>query len=350
MKPRHSVQKMRPYSPPSSGRNDKIRLDFNENTLGCSPKVVEHLKNVLTQPLLSVYPEYEATRPAVAKFLNVAEDQLVLTNGTDEAIQVLVNTFVEPDEEVLLMTPSYAMYRFYAEVAGARVREIEYEPETLAFPADRFVANINNQTRLVMIANPNNPTGTAISIMHVEKLLRANANCGVLIDEAYFEFCGKTALPYIQRYPNLFVSRTFSKAFGMAAMRLGCVVSNAENVAAMRKAQSPYSVNLLAALAAPVALEDRAYVETYVKEVLSARDMLYSGLSELGIRHWRSEGNFILFHVGDKAPTVCAELRARGILVRDRSYELAGCVRVTVGTKDQTKRFLQGLKETLASA
>lgn len=347
MKPRHAVQKMRPYSPPSSGRADRIRLDFNENTVGASPKVVDKLKEALSQSLLSVYPEYEQTRPALARFLNVAEDQLVLTNGTDEAIQVLVNTFVEPDEEVLIMTPSYAMYRFYAEVAGARVREIDYDPETLAFPVDRFVANINNQTKLVMLANPNNPTGTGISIMHVEKVLRANPNCAVLIDEAYFEFCGKTALPFIQRYSNLFVSRTFSKAYGMAAMRMGCLVSNAENVANMRKAQSPYSVNLLAAIAATAAVQDREYVETYVKEVLSARDMMYSGLSELGVRHWRSEGNFILFHVGDKAGAICAGLRDKGVLVRDRSYELAGCVRVTVGTKDQTKRFLQGLKELL---
>lgn len=347
MKPRHSVQKMRPYSPPSSGRQDKIRLDFNENTVGCSPKVAEHLKSVLSQPLLSAYPEYEATRPALARFLNITEDQLVLTNGTDEAIQLLVNTFVEPDEEVLIMTPSYAMYRFYAEVAGARVREIEYDSETLAFPADRFVANINSQTKLVMIANPNNPTGTAISIMHVERLLRANPNCGVLVDEAYFEFCGKTAMPFIQRYHNLFVSRTFSKVYGLAAMRIGCLVSHAENVTHMRKAQSPYSVNLLAAMAAAVAIEDRQYVETYVKEVLSARDMMYSGLSELSVRHWRSEGNFILFHVGERAPEVCSALRGRGILVRDRSYELPGCVRVTVGTKDQTKRFLQNLKEVL---
>jgi histidinol-phosphate aminotransferase len=133
----------------------------------------------------------------------------------------------------------------------------------------------------------------------------------------------------------------------MTAMRMGCLVSNAENVANMRKAQSPYSVNLLAAMAATAAVQDREYVETYVKEVLSARDMMYSGLSELGVRHWRSEGNFILFHVGDKAEAICAGLRDKGILVRNRSYELAGCVRVTVGSKDQTKRFLQGLKELL---
>ena len=347
MKPRHSVSKMKPYAPPAGGRGDKIRLDFNENTVGCSPRVAEYLKGAITQPMVSVYPEYEETRPALARFFNVQPEELVLTNGTDEAIQLLVNTFVEPDDEVLLMHPSYAMYRFYAEVAGARVREIEYEAETLVFPVERFVANINNQTKLVMLANPNNPTGTAISIMHVEKVLRANPNCGVLIDEAYFEFCGKTALPFIQRYQNLFVSRTFSKAYGMAALRMGCLLSHAENVAHLRKAQSPYSVNLLAAKAAAVAVQDRDYIDGYVREVLSARDMLYSGLSEMSVRHWRSEGNFVLFHIGDRAGEICGKLRTKGLLVRDRSYELPGCVRVTVGTKDQTRQFLQHLKEML---
>ena len=347
MKPRHSVLKMRPYSPPSSGRADKIRLDFNENTVGCSPKVAEFLKTAITQAQLSVYPEYEETRPKLARHFGVDPGQLLLTNGTDEAIQVLVNTFVEPDEEVLLMHPSYAMYRFYAEVAGARVREIEYDAETLAFPVDRFVANINNQTKLVMLANPNNPTGTSVSMLQVERVLRANPNCAVLMDEAYFEFCGKTALPFIQRYQNLFISRTFSKAYGMAAMRMGCLMSHEDNIANMRKAQSPYSVNLLAAMAAAVAVDDREYVENYVKEALSARDLIYAGLAEMTVRHWRSEGNFVLFHMGERAGDICAELRRRGILVRDRSYELPGCIRVTVGTKDQARKFLQQLKEIL---
>jgi len=347
MKPRQAVAKMKPYSPPASGRDEKIRLDFNENTVGCSPKVAEFIKSRTLEPFLSVYPEYDETRPKLASFFHVEPDQILLTNGTDEAIQVLVNTFVEADEEVLLMRPSYAMYRFYAEVAGARVREIDYDAETMSFPADKFVANISSETKLVMLANPNNPTGTGISVLQLERVVRANPNCAVLVDEAYFEFCGKTMLPFITRYQNLFVSRTFSKIYGMAGLRMGCLMSAAENIGHMRKAQSPYSVNRLAAAAAVVAVEDGEYIENYVKEVRSARDMVYSGLAEMGVRHWRSEGNFVLFHVGERAVEIRDALRAKGILVRDRSYELPGCVRVTIGTKDQTRRFLQALKETL---
>jgi histidinol-phosphate aminotransferase len=347
MKPRHAVQKMKPYSPPAAGRDGRVRLDFNENTVGCSPRVADLIRTAVLEPFLAAYPEYEEARPKLAAFFRVDPDQLLLTNGTDEAIQVLVNTFVDADDEVLLMRPSYAMYRFYAEVAGARVREIEYDVETLSFPADKFVANITADTKLVMLANPNNPTGTGVSVLQLERVVRANPNCAVLVDEAYFEFCGKTMLPYLGRYPNLFVSRTFSKAYGLAGMRMGCLMSSAGNVLHLRRAQSPYSVNRLAAAAAMAAVDDPGYIEGYVKEVLSARDMIYSGLTEMGIRHWRSEGNFLLFNVGERASEIRDAMRERGILVRDRSYELPGCVRVTVGTKEQSRRFLQALKEIL---
>lgn len=347
MKARDAILKMRPYSPPSSGRAGMVRLDFNENTVGCSPKVLEKVQEALSQSLLSVYPEYEEVRPALAKFYGVQPEELLITNGTDEAIQVLINTFVDDDDEVLLMHPSYAMYRFYAEVAGARVREIEYEQETLGFPAERFIANINAQTKAVLVANPNNPTGTGISMLHLERILRANPQAAVLIDEAYFEFSGKTALPYIQRYQNLFISRTFSKAYGLAGLRVGCLLSHADNIAPMRKAQSPYSVNVVAALAAKAATEDREYMETYVKEVLAGRDMIYSGLADLNVRYWRSEGNFVLFQAGEKAVPIRDEMRRRGILVRDRSYEIPGCLRVTCGSKEQNRRFLAALKELL---
>ena len=241
--PRPAVLNMAPYHPPSGGRAGKLRLDFNENTEGCSPKVAEYLRQVLTQPLLAVYPEYEETRPALAAFFGVKPEELLLSNGTDEAIQVLINTYVDDGDEVLVLTPSYAMYRFYAELAGARVCEVSYEADTLAFPVDRFLAEIRPTTRAILVANPNNPTGCGIGLDIVERLLKAAPQAAVLIDEAYYEFCGRTALPLLSRFPNLFVSRTFSKAYGMAAMRMGCLMSDESNMAHLRKAQSPYSVN-----------------------------------------------------------------------------------------------------------
>ncbi len=167
----------------------------------------------------------------------------------------------------------------------------------------------------------------------------------MLIDEAYFEFCGVTALPLLVRYPNLFVSRTFSKVYGMAAMRMGCVFSQARNVAYMHKAQSPYSVNMLAAVAARAAIGDTEYIRNYVEEALSARKTICEGFDQMGISYFPSQANFVLFRAGARAIPVRDKLREMGVLIRDRSYELDGCVRVTVGTREQAQRFLAALKE-----
>ncbi len=166
----------------------------------------------------------------------------------------------------------------------------------------------------------------------------------MLIDEAYFEFCGVTALPWINEYPNLFVSRTFSKVFGMAAMRCGCIFSNAENVQWLKKAQSPYSVNMLAAVAARAAVSDQAYIARYVGEILAARELAYFGLDKLNIPYFISQANFVLFQAGDRAIPIRDALRERGVLIRDRSYEIPGCVRVTIGTREQVQRFLTELE------
>jgi histidinol-phosphate aminotransferase len=166
-----------------------------------------------------------------------------------------------------------------------------------------------------------------------------------MVDEAYYEFSGITALTEIERVPNLFVCRTFSKIFGMAAMRLGCLFSHEANVALLHKAQSPYSVNGLAVMAAEAAVEDTAYVQSYVAEVLAARELLCVGLEKLQIRYVPSSANFVLGHFGKRAIAVRDALRERGILVRDRSYQAPGCVRMTVGTREQTRRLLAALEE-----
>jgi histidinol-phosphate aminotransferase len=347
--PRPAVRKMAPYSPPTGGRAGKLRLDFNENTVGCSPRVIDFLREKLTAEALPVYPEYVEAMGELAAFFGVATEEFLLTNGTDEAIQVLINTYVDDGDEVLLLHPSYAMYRFYAELAGANVRELAYHVEDLSFPLEELLAAIQPRTRAILIANPNNPTGTGIDVDDVHKVLETAPHAAVLIDEAYFEFCGVTVLGLIREYPNLFVSRTFSKVYGMAAMRCGCLFSCAGNVHWMHKAQSPYSVNMLAALAARAAVRDGEYVADYVKEILAARELASEGLKSLGIRFYPSRANFILFHAGERAIPIRDALREKGVLVRDRSYEIAGCVRVTIGTRAQIERFLAEL-ETLWKA
>lgn len=345
LRPRPAILHMAPYSPPTAGRQGKLRLDFNENTVGCSPRVLEFLRRHLSEDALAVYPEYGEARAELAAFFGVAPEQLLLTNGTDEAIQLLVNTYVDAGEQVCLLKPSYAMYRFYAEVAGAEVREIPYRAETLAFPLEELLAAVSNRTRAVLIANPNNPTGTAIGLEGIERVLEAAPQAAVLVDEAYYEFSGITALPLLGRYANLFVSRTFSKVYGLAALRLGCLFSQAGNIAWVQKGQSPYSVNAAAALAARAAIRDQDYIRQYVKEALAARELLCRELDRLGAPYYPSQANFVLMRAGDRAIWIRDRLREAGVLVRDRSYELPGCVRITVGTCEQVRRLIAELEK-----
>ena len=345
IKPRPAVAAMAPYSPPTAGRAGKLRLDFNENTVGCSPKVIEALKAQLEPSQLAVYPEYGDAKEAIARYFRVRPEQFVFTNGTDEAIQVFVNAYVDDGQEVLLLKPSYAMYRFYSEVAGAKIIEVEYPQPGMEFPLQEVLDAITPNTRAVMLANPNNPTGTGISLLGIERILHRARKAVVLVDEAYYEFSGVTAITEIERVPNLFVCRTFSKTFGMAAMRLGCLFSHEANLHYLHKAQSPYSVNALAVLAAQAAVDDRAYVETYVAEVLAARELLCVGLEKLGITYVPSSANFVLGHFGKRALEVRDALRDQAILVRDRSYEAPGCVRITVGTREQTRTLLAELEK-----
>ncbi len=327
MKPRPAIERMAPYKPPAEGRAGKMRLDFNENTVGASPAVVAAITRALTAESLTLYPEYSAARPKLAAHFGVDPSEMLLTNGTDEAIQVLVNTFVDDGDEVMVPEPSYAMYRFYSELAGAVV-----------------VSHLSPRTKLALIANPNNPTGAWREAAACRMLLERYPQVLFLFDEAYFEFSGITLLPDIRRYPNLVVSRTFSKAYGMAAMRMGCLFSNDANTAWMRKGQSPYSVNALAIVAAAAAVDDSAYVERYVQEAVAARERMFAGLAELGLKTFPSKANFVLFEAGGRAIEVRDALRDRGVLVRDRSYELPGCVRVTAGTLAQAERFLEELR------
>ena len=343
--PRDAVLRMAPYHPPSAGRRNKLRLDFNENTVGAPPHVIDFIKRYLTAADLSIYPEYEHALQDLALHFGVGEDELTLTNGTDEAIQLLMNTYVDDGNQVMILKPSYAMYKFYSQLAGAAVEEIEYRPGTLAFPLEELLERITLATRAVLISNPNNPTGTGTNTAALQRILKKASHAAVLVDEAYYEFSGVTLLPLLNQHPNLFVSRTFSKTYGMAAMRCGCLFSQAENVEYLRKAQSPYSVNALAAMAARIAIQDEKFVEDYVLEVLTARELLYVGFERLKISYIKSQANFVLFQAGDRAIAIRDELRSRGILVRDRSYELPGYVRVTVGTRDQAQRFLDELEQ-----
>jgi histidinol-phosphate aminotransferase len=344
---RRAVEGMRPYSPPLEGRTDKLRLDFNENPLGCSPAVRRALAK-LSSASISAYPEQETVRRKAAGHFGVRPEELLLTNGTDEALSLVVNTLVEPDDTVLLVEPTYAMYRFYSELAGARIAAPRYD-DTMCFTWNIVLDELRKAPRVFFLPNPNSPTGNLLSKPQLHRILKAATRTAVLIDEAYFEFSGVTIIPWIRRHRNLIVTRTFSKTCGLAGLRLGCIFTNSELAAKMRKAQSPYPVNAAALVAAEAAIGDRAFIARTVREVKQSRVEFAHGVEKLGVKCFPSAGNFVLAYFGERAKLIVAALANKGILVRDRSSDFggAGYVRVTLGTVAQTRRLLRELKAIL---
>ena len=349
LKPRPAVSAIPAYHPPLAER-EGLRLDFNENTVGCSPRVLDRLRS-LTAEDLARYPERQPIEATVAKFLGVSDSELLLTNGVDEAIHLLCQTYLAPGDEALIVVPTYSMYRIYMSAAGAQVITIPAGPE-FGFPLDTVRASVTDRTRLIAIANPNNPTGTFAPTEQLRDIARSAPSAAILIDEAYFEFCGKTFLPQRRECPNVFVTRTFSKAYGLAGLRVGVLIGDSEQMPSLRRVCSPYNVNAVALACLPEALADQNYIEQYVTETLQSRVRLESVLTARGITFWPSQANFVLARVGSTksdSQAFVEQMRRRGILVRDRSSDHAceGCVRLTLGTEDHTDRLLTALGEVL---
>ena len=351
LSPKEAVRGVPVYHPPLAGRQG-LRLDFNENTVGCSPRVLERLRTI-TADELARYPERQVAEARLADFLGLAADQLLLTNGVDEAIHLLCQTYLGSGDDALIVGPTYSMYRIYMMAAGAQVIEIPAGRD-FTFPTDEVLRSITPRTKLIAIANPNNPTGTLVSQNELRQIASGAPSAAVLVDEAYFEFCGQTALDLLKDYSNVFVARTFSKAYGLAGLRLGALIGSQEQMDAVRLACSPYNVNAVALACLPAALDDVEYVRTYVSDVLCSRRRLEQFLHDQGIRFWKSHANFILFRVGSTKVDSTAfveTMRSKGILVRDRSsdYGCEGCVRITLGTLEQTDQLLGAVQQTLGS-
>lgn len=344
--PRGRVQAMKEYHPPLGSR-DALRLDFNENTVACSPKVREVLGRISAGDLTR-YPEREPVEGVVAEHLGVAPEQLVLTNGVDEAIHVLFETFLESDDEVLLPVPTYTMYEIYASATDARVVTVQAGSD-LQFPFERLMSAITSRTKIIAIANPNSPSGSITTRDQIIEIARRAPEAVVLVDEAYFHFHGETVIDLIDSVPNLVVARTFSKAYGLAGLRLGVLVGPVELARWIRRVLSPYSVNSLALACLPPALEDSAYLDWYVGEVLGARAEFEIALDRAGVRRWPSRANFILVEIGSKHREFVRLMSAGGVLVRDRSNDPGcdGCVRITIGTRAQMREAAIRLNETL---
>ena len=346
LRPRAAVEQMHEYHPPLAGR-DGLRLDFNENTLAPSPRVQRVLHRIAAESLTK-YPERQHVERVAANHFHLSPDAVLLTNGVDEAIHLVCETYLEPEDEVVIVTPTFSMYALYAEATGARIREVQAD-STLQFPYLRVQQAIGPSTRLIMLASPNNPTGAVVESSFLLDLAASAPQAALLVDEAYYHFHGESVLTATSTATNLLVARTFSKVYGLAGLRIGLLAGHPDSMRFVRKVSSPYNVNSIALECLPEALADDAYVSWYAEQVRQSRTLAEQTLTLLGVPFWLSHANFILMNIGDKHKAFVETMRRKGVLVRDRSSDPGcdGCVRITLGPVEHTQRGLAALEETL---
>lgn len=346
VKPRRAVLQMPEYHPPLAGR-DALRLDFNENTFAPSPKVLERLRDATAEGLTK-YPEREPGERIAAKHFGLMPEQVLLTNGVDEAIHLVCCAFLEEGDEALICTPGFFMYDVSVMMMTPNLRKVQAD-ETLQFPFEKFIAAITERTKLIIVSSPNNPTGAVVSRKHLLAIANAAPHAVLMVDEAYFHFHGETTMDDLSAVPNLLVARTFSKAYGLANLRIGMLAGNAALMKYVRKVSSPYNVNGVALDCLTVALADEDYLAWYVEQVRVGRDRMTRGLDELDVPYFPSHANFVLMKIGPKHKQLVTAMRSHGVLLRDRSADPGcnGLVRITIGIEEHVRLGLAALRSSL---
>jgi histidinol-phosphate aminotransferase len=292
-----------------------------------------------------MYPEYRDVTRRLARYFRVSPNELLLANGGDDSLHVFFDTFVDPGSGILICDPTFPMYRYYAEIFGAKIHVLRYDAE-MRFPLAAVCNALRRKPRVLFIANPNNPTGTLLSRQTIETILRATKHTAVVIDEAYAEYSGATVVPLIRKYPHLFIARTFSKAAGLAGLRLGAVIGCAPSLQFLRSAMPPFPVNVAALIAADAAVRDRRTMQRHIQNTLRSREWLHSQLARIGVKTYPSAGNFLLANFGLRGPALFRKLARHGILVRDRSSDLAvGFVRITIGSQPEMRRLMHAIRQ-----
>ena len=335
------------YPDPGAG----LRLHLNENTGGCSPKVIEAIRR-LTATDISSYPEYTSAVLACARHFDVDPEWVLLTNGLDEGILMAAVGHISRarlhDAETIVPLPAFDPYPNSTAAAGATVVRVP-PPPTLEFPTAGVLAAITPATRMIFLNTPNNPTGGLIPIADLKRIATAAPHAIVLIDEAYIEFGGTSFLPELPAYPNVLVGRTFSKAYGLAGMRVGVVIGQPAALDPVRSVTLPFNINAVALAALHAALEDTGFLPAYAAQVRESRELLYAACRRLGLEFWESAANYVLVRVGESAPFIEA-LAARRIHVRDRSKDAItpGCIRITTGMVEHTRAAIEALEAATA--
>lgn len=345
IKPRKSVENMNGYFVPLYERSWDLKIDSNENNYGPSPKVLEAIKNCNISDI-SYYPYYGELSEKIAIYQGFSIDNIKVTNGADEAIQAVIQTYLEPGEYTLTLDTSFEMPVIYTQIQGGQIIKVPYK-EKWVFPVDEFLRELNNPgIKIIYIASPNNPTGNIIKENDLRKIIERASDKVVIIDETYENYSGTTYKDLVKEYDNVFLIRSFSKDFALAGIRLGYIISNKENINNLKKVVSPFSVNSLAMLAGIEALNDIGYFYSIKKEILDSKKELKMFFETLGAEVYDSEANFLLADFKQKSEFIYNRLIKENIAVKIYKTDgiLKNHLRITIPTKEGVKKIKNALK------
>ena len=343
-----------------------LRLHLNENTGGCSAKVVEAVRSFDGQRL-ALYPDFRDAVVETAAYLGVHPERIVLTNGLDEGILLASIAYLgnrtptalvelgapltAPSgmPEIVVARPAFDPYLHAAQAMGARIVAVPPGPD-YEFPVDALLRALTPSTRIVYVNNPNNPSGQPIAKDAIHRVAREAGQALVFVDEAYHDFLGENFLAEAADYPNVLVGRTFSKAYGLAGMRVGVMIASPEILAPIRKAMPLFNLNVVAVAALRAALKDPEFRSWYIAQANESKQLIYAACERAGLRYWKSSTNFVLIDGGSRARAIIDGMIANGVLVRDRSHDPScpNCFRVTTGVVEHTRHAAATLEALCA--
>ena len=348
--PRKEIEALNPYSAPLEGRRDLLRLDFNENTVGPSRLVTQSLKEI-SRDEISIYPEYSGLKEKVVETLikqnssvSLNSSEVGIFNGVDAAINAIFHAYGESNELMLTTSPTFGYYTPCAQMRGMKITSIPYEGKDFQYPYTKICEFIDqNNPKILLICNPNNPTGTRLSPEKIIEISKLSSKTLVVIDELYEAFTGDSVLPFVnfQKTPNLVVLRSLSKTAGLAGLRIGFALAHSKVINIINRVTGPYDVNSFAVIAAFAALKDQSYIDSYVNEVLKARNWLKNIFKKYHIKYHIDGGNYFLLWPKSDPTYVEQKLKSSRILIRnmDKKENLKGSIRVSIGTIEQMKKF-----------
>jgi histidinol-phosphate aminotransferase len=344
---RPEVEGLTPYVAPLEGRRARLRLDFNESTIGPSPNVVAAIR-ALPAEAYAAYPEYAGLNEAFARSIGVPAETVEAFNGADAAIHAIFDAYGDKGATFLTTVPTFGYYEPCARQQGMVIDEVPYRGD-LGYPLETIRTRLAAAPRLFFVCNPNNPTGTLLPAETVLEMARAAPDTLVVVDELYAPFTGVSVLPAALALPNVVALHSLSKTAGLAALRLGFAIGHPSIVDRLRRVTGPYDINTFAVVAGMAALADPDHMRRYVAAVHEAAAWTGAELTRLGVRHFAGGGNFVLVWPPRECEHVVAALRDRGILVRSMGKRpvIAGSFRLTIGTRTDMERFMAAFTEAI---